>query len=311
MVLLGAVVTDTGSGQGCGNSWPFCHGQLVPDTMSISAALEYSHRIASGADSFLVFTLTVWAWLLYRRDTRVKILSFLSLFFIVLQAILGAVTVVYEGTFAKYPLLALHFGFALISFASVLLLTVHLFGISKNGQYTPKPTYPMARWLRYSIWGLTAYTYLVVYTGALVQHTEAALGCGQQFPTCNTYLPDFHTPAGVQMLHRYSAASIWFLLLIFMVVVIKKNAGRRDVLQASILAFVFVTLQALSGIGTVLSGAQAGWGLLHTTLITFLFSILSYLCMQIGWPWSNRAQAPQKSPVLTAKPKPELQQEYV
>jgi heme A synthase len=36
--------------------------------------------------------------------------------------------------------------------------------------------------LRASAWGLAVCTYVVIYTGALVQHTGAIVGCGYQFP---------------------------------------------------------------------------------------------------------------------------------
>ena len=301
MLMLGVVVTNTGSGQGCGNSWPFCHGQLIPDSMSLSAFYEYTHRTASGVDGFLILTLTVWAWLAYRKDVRVKILAFMSLFFVVLQGALGAVTVVYEGTFAKYPLLALHFGFSLISFASVVLLTIHLFQVSKENQ-GPKPDL-VKRGLQFAIWGVTAYTYLVVYSGALVQHTKALMGCGTDFPGCgSTYFPSITSTAGVQMLHRYAAASIWLLLLVLLIVVLRQSQGRRDIVVGAWCAFILVTLQAASGVMNVFSGGLAIWGGVHTTLIAALFTVLSYLCMQGGWPWAKRVQPlPQASALETSE----------
>ncbi|MDQ2683679.1 MAG: heme A synthase, partial [Chloroflexota bacterium] len=30
VLLMGATVTDTGSGEGCGRSWPLCHGNFLP-----------------------------------------------------------------------------------------------------------------------------------------------------------------------------------------------------------------------------------------------------------------------------------------
>ncbi|GCE15879.1 COX15/CtaA family protein [Tengunoibacter tsumagoiensis] len=292
MVLLGALVTKTDSGQGCGQTWPLCHGQLLPDSMSVNAFYEYGHRITSGTGGFLIVLLALWAWLSYRKDIHVKILGFLSVFFVVLQGGLGALTVVFEGSFAKYPLLALHFGFALICFASVMLLTVRLFQIEDARRLDLlTASKPATKGLQYTIWALMAYIYLVIYSGALVQHTESALGCGTQFPACSsTYLPGFDSHAGIQMLHRYGAASIWLLLLAFLIIIIRNYGVRRDLVIGSWLAFLLVCLQAVSGAMTVLTGVQLIWGIIHTTLIAFLFVVLSYLCMQIGWPWKLRWQ---------------------
>src|SRR5439155_6981769 len=117
---LGVLVTTTGSGQGCGNSWPFCHGQIIPGVITIAGLIEYSHRVMAGADGFLVLILTICAWLMYRKDFRIKLFSFMSLLFVVLQGALGALTVVFEGTFALNWLLSIHFGLSLIAFASVI-----------------------------------------------------------------------------------------------------------------------------------------------------------------------------------------------
>lgn len=274
MVLLGVLVTQTDSGQGCGHSWPLCHGQLLPDTITISGLYEYGHRIISGFDGFLILILTVATWLLYRRDTRAKILSVMSIFFVVLQGALGALTVVFEGTLALSALLSVHFGFSLISFSSVVLLTIHLFQMAKQEQNMPVKTAqgkPVARSLQYTVWAATVYTYVVVYTGALVSHTGAVLGCGQQFPACTTYLPGFTSTAGVQMLHRYAAGLIWLLLLGMLILALRTSKGRKDITRASWWAMILVTAQGFSGMLNVLSGGQLMATVLHVTLITLLF----------------------------------------
>ena len=134
------------------------------------------------------------------------------------------------------------------------------------------------------VWGLTAYTYIIVYTGALVEHTGAVLGCGYQIPGCgSTYFPNVTSLAGIHMLHRYAAASIWLLMLGFLVLVMRRYRERRDVLGGTWWAFVFITLQAISGMTIVLTGGQLLTGIVHVTLISTFFVILSYLCMQVGW----------------------------
>ena len=67
MIVLGVLVSTTGSGQGCGNSWPFCHGEIIPGSLTVKGLTEYSHRIMSSVDGFLVLILTVWAWFAYRK----------------------------------------------------------------------------------------------------------------------------------------------------------------------------------------------------------------------------------------------------
>ncbi len=297
MLLLGVLVTNSGSGQGCGKSWPFCHGQIIPGTLTIAGVIEYSHRISASADGSLVLVLTVAAWLLYRRDFLVKLLSFLSIFFVLLQGALGALTVVYEGTFELKILLSIHFGLSLIAFAAVVLLTIRLFQIKREQNPVREKMAPVSQKFQLSIWGLVVYTYIIVYTGALVAHTGAVTGCGEQLPGCgSTYLPNFSSLAGIQVLHRYVAALLWFLVLAFLIVAIRHYRNRRDIMRGAWWAFILITLQAASGMTAVLTQGQLLVALLHTTVITIFFSVLCYLCMQLGWPW-KRNRVVQQSEV--------------
>jgi len=288
IIVLGVLVTTSGSGQGCGNTWPFCHGQIIPGVITINGLIEYSHRIVSSLEGFLVLVLTVWAWLMYRKDFRVKLFAFLSLLFVVLQGALGALTVVYEGTLALSWLLSIHFGLSLIALASVVLLTIRLFQVGREQQGRPESAGSEVPRLQFLIWGLAVYTYIVVYTGALVEHTGAVTSCGDQLPGCgSTYFPSFASLAGIQVLHRYAAGLLWFLVLALLIVAVRNYRERSDIVRGAWLAFIFITLQAISGIGNVLSNGQMLAALLHATIISVFFSALCYLCMQVGQPWKR------------------------
>jgi cytochrome c oxidase assembly protein subunit 15 len=285
IVLMGSLVTSTGSGQGCGNSWPFCHGQIIPGKITVAGIIEYSHRVMSSVDGLLVIALTVGTWLLYRRDFRVKLFGAMSLFFVVLQGALGALTVVYEGTYVKTWLLSVHFGLSLIALASVVLLTARLYQLHREQQQPNIKLDTRVPRLQYPLWGLAAFTYIVVYTGALVEHAGALLGCGYQIPGCgSTYFPNLTTIAGIQMLHRYFASSLWLLVLILLIVVLRNYRNRRDLVNGAWWAFILISLQAVSGMATILSSGQLIAALLHVTLISLFFSVLCYLCVQVGWP---------------------------
>jgi heme a synthase len=284
IILLGVLVTFTGSGHGCGQTWPFCHGEIIPGSLTISGMIEYSHRLQAGADSFLVFTLAIWSWLTYRKDFRVKLFALLSILFILAQGALGAVTVVYEGTWELNWFLAAHFGLSLIAFASVLLLTVRIFQVDKaNPGHLRKPLGAVTG-LQWPILALAVYTYIVIYTGALVEHTGAVTACGQQLPSCATYVPSFSSLAGIQVLHRYAAGLLWSLVLWLLVAVVRGYRERRDIRLGAIWAFLLITLQAVSGAFNVWSEGQMLFALIHATLIALFFSILCYLCTEVGWP---------------------------
>src|ERR1051326_4798616 len=98
VLVMGAAVTNTGSAEGCGRSWPLCNGQFVPE-FTVSSAIEYSHRAVTGIESVLVVALS--GGMLVRfgpRDREVVALTVLMLATLLLQAGLGAAAVLVPQT---------------------------------------------------------------------------------------------------------------------------------------------------------------------------------------------------------------------
>lgn len=291
MILLGVLVTTTGSGHGCGNTWPFCDGQIIPGVITVAGLIEYGHRVMSTVDGMLVLILTVAAWFMFRSDFRVKFFAAMSLLFVVLQGALGALTVVFEGTFALNWLLAFHFGLALIAFASVVLLTIRLFQVDREqpGSIDRRKTEVPA--LQVPLVVLAIYTYLVVYTGALVEHTGAVVGCGTQYPLCgSTFLPGLSSLAGIQVFHRYMAGLLWLFVLLLLVVIVRRHRDKPRLVSGAGWAFLLITLQAASGSLNVFSQGQLLAAVIHATLIAVFFSVLCYLSVEVGWPWRRKQQ---------------------
>ena len=96
VVLLGAFVRATGSGGGCGAHWPLCNGVVIPRDPQIQTRIEFTHRIGSGIALVLVGTLFIWAWIIFPKRHRVRLGASLSLFFIIMEALVGAALVLFE-----------------------------------------------------------------------------------------------------------------------------------------------------------------------------------------------------------------------
>jgi heme A synthase len=94
-ILAGAIVRATGSGDGCGSTWPTCKGRVIPELSDIPELIEFSHRAVSGI--LLVVTLIIF---LKTRDLEKnnlkKVISNYLTFFVVLEAVIGAVIVLFE-----------------------------------------------------------------------------------------------------------------------------------------------------------------------------------------------------------------------
>ncbi len=90
VILWGAYVRASFSGDGCGANWPFCAGQVIPQNMAAPMAIEFTHRVMTSVDSLAVIALCAWAFLAFPRRHAVRLFSILSLVFLLVEALLGA-----------------------------------------------------------------------------------------------------------------------------------------------------------------------------------------------------------------------------
>ena len=94
-ILAGAFVRATGSGDGCGSTWPTCKGKIIPQLSDTSEVIEFSHRSISG----ILLIVTLMIFIKSRNMSKGNIVrttvNFLT-FFVVFEAAIGAVIVLYE-----------------------------------------------------------------------------------------------------------------------------------------------------------------------------------------------------------------------
>ncbi|HUZ02084.1 MAG TPA: heme A synthase [Thermomicrobiaceae bacterium] len=289
VLIMGATVTNTGSAQGCGRSWPLCHGQFIP-SFAVSTAIEFSHRAVTGIETVLILGLALLVWLGWRGRREARILVPAMVFFLVLQAGLGAWAVLYP----QLPeVLALHFGVSLTAFASVLLTAVFLLDLRGAEVLRDRPI-PVG--LRRLVWGAFAYTYLLVYLGAYVSHTNASLAC-TGWPLCNGQVfPGFSGPVGIVFAHRLAALVGVGLVAWLARWTWRLRAERPDLARGAALSLILILAQALSGALVVLLRLDLFSTLLHAGLVSLLFGGLSYLCYHI---------LPRPTPVVATEPSAE------
>lgn len=283
MILLGgALVTKTESGLGCGRNWPDCNGNLIPKEITAEVLIEFSHRAVTLAVSVLILALAIWSWRRIGHVRETKFLAITSVFFLVLQALIGAAQVLWgQGDF----ILALHFGISLISFAAVFLLTLLVFEVDKK---FASSKIVIDKKLRWHTIGVTLYSYVVIYTGALVRHTESSLIC-RDWPLCRN--DEFALPSNmyewVQMGHRAAAALIFIWLLYIMIYVIKNYKSQKVIYYGWIIAFTLVALQATTGMLSVLTRLNLYVALFHSLFITLLFGLLCYMILLVSRSRAN------------------------
>lgn len=276
ILLGGALVTKTESGAGCGKSWPLCNGQLIPTDITPELIIELSHRLVSSVMGITVLAVAILAWRYFGHVREVKFLSFLSTFFLILQGLIGAAAVKWgQSDFV----LAAHFGISLISFAAVFLLMLLIFEMDKK---LDTSTLVIQKKHRIEIYLLTIYTLVVVYTGALVRHTNANLVC-RDWPFCSNNSPfafasyDFYQ--WIQMGHRLLAGLLFVWTVAFFIKVMKNYKGHRVMTWGWTITLVLISSQVIFGALIILTLLNLGIALLHALIITCYFGMLSYFIL--------------------------------
>ncbi|MDT7808520.1 MAG: heme a synthase [Acidobacteriota bacterium] len=90
VILWGAYVRASRSGDGCGAHWPLCNGTVMPDASQAKTLVEFAHRATSGIAFLLVIALCVWAFRAYRRGHPVRKAAAFSGLFILTESLIGA-----------------------------------------------------------------------------------------------------------------------------------------------------------------------------------------------------------------------------
>lgn len=273
VLIGGALVTKTGSGMGCGANWPICEGELSKELI-----IELSHRLVSGAAGIIVLILSILSWKYFGHIREVKFLSFISIFFLVLQGLIGAAAVLWaQSDFV----LAVHFGISLISFAAVFLLMILIFEIDHRFDADALKIDSKFRLL---IYGLFTYILIVVYTGALVRHTSASLAC-LGWPLCGSgtssasAITEWNMLQWIQMGHRLAAAVAVIWTAALFIKAFRHYRSNRVMVNGWGIATGLMIIQAVTGALIIHTMLNLMIALLHALIISLYFGVLSYFVL--------------------------------
>lgn len=96
VIVWGAFVRASKSGDGCGDHWPKCNGEVLPTAPTVKTVIEFSHRVTSGLALIALVALVVWAFRAYPRGHVVRKGAATSMFFMLTEAGVGAALVLFK-----------------------------------------------------------------------------------------------------------------------------------------------------------------------------------------------------------------------
>jgi heme A synthase len=273
-ILAGAFVRATGSGDGCGATWPTCKGKIIPALSDTSELIEFSHRSVSGV--LLVVTLIIFAKTRkYQKDSLIRIVTNYLTFFVIFEALIGAVIVIFEwvGLNSSLP--------------RIIAVPIHLvntFGLL--GSYAI--LYKILQDDLQNIKNMFNKNFLLISSLFLLSGATGSITALADvlFPSASFvdgFLADFDRTSEVltrlRILHPIISSTLSIVLYVYATGIRKKYNVGVKLLQILILFAVFL------GVINVLSNIVLPLSILHLAIADFLW--ISYIYVSIDLSKNN------------------------
>ena len=273
-ILAGAFVRATGSGDGCGATWPTCKGKIIPALSDTSELIEFSHRSVSGV--LLVVTLIIFAKTRkFQKESLVRTVTNYLTFFVIFEALIGAVIVIFEwvGLNSSLP--------------RIIAVPIHLvntFGLL--GSYAI--LYKILQDDLQNIKNMFNKNFLLISSLFLLSGATGSITALADvlFPSASFvegFLADFDRTSEVltrlRILHPIISSTLSIVLYVYATGIRKKYNVSVKPLQILILIAVFL------GVINVLSNIVLPLSILHLAIADFLW--ISYIYVSIDLSKNN------------------------
>src|SRR6266540_4250736 len=264
LIAAGGMVTSTGSGLSVPD-WPNTYGWFMfsfPMEKWVGGIqYEHSHRLIASTVGFLTIILAVWTW---RVDPRpsVRTLGFAALGAVILQGVLGGVTVLLKLP----PAVSIgHAGLAQLFFCITLSLAVFTSRSWIAADDEGRAARPIDdAWLRRLATATTLLVYVQILLGATMRHTNAGLAI-PTFPLAFGHVlpPAWTSAIAIHFAHRVGALLVTAAIFATTVYVRVHHASRRELVRPAMLLVVLVAAQIMLGGFVVWSALQPTVNTIH------------------------------------------------
>jgi len=249
LIAAGGLVTSTDSGLSVPD-WPTTYGWNM-FTFPLSRMVggiryEHSHRLIASTVGFMTIIVAVWTWWVEPRRW-VRRLGFAALGAVILQGVLGGITVL----FFLPPAISIgHAALAQLFFCITLTLALVT---SPGWKAAAAPVDdPMLR----RVAALTTMlAYMQILVGATMRHTDAGLAI-PDFPLAFGHVipPVWNAKIAIHFAHRVGALLVTVAALATAGHVIYHHHTRRELVRPAMLLLFFLSMQVTLGAFVVWSG---------------------------------------------------------
>ena len=306
LITFGGIVRITGSGMGCGDHWPRCNGAWFPP-LDLPTAIEISHRWIAALLSILIVAVAWHAWRRHRDNPRLLLPALLALVLLIVQVLLGAVTVKLELP-AGVVIAHLANAMLLLAALQVTALRAGELSVRPADASTSRPAaQPTSRHRWHPLVLATAgLGFLVILLGANVANLNAGWVC-PGFPLCqgSGLLPPDVPLGALHWIHRVLAFLFLGAVALLSVAISRRRDEAADPLRASVNGLLGVTLLQVIVAATMVLQTLPQWlraaHLLAGTLVWVALVLVVARSRQT--PSETAAEAPASpEPPLSAEP---------
>jgi heme a synthase len=266
LILAGSLVTSNAAGL-AGPDWPTSYGYNMftfpPSKWVANILYEHGHRLIASAVGFLTIVLAAWLW---RAEPRrwMKYLGLAALGAVVLQGVLGGITVLF---FLPAAISTAHAGLAEIFFCITIAIALFTSPGWIRGYGSPEGSGAAGvddRMLRRVATTTTILVYCQIIVGATMRHTGAGLAI-PDFPLMFGHLlPDHWSDAiAIHFAHRVGAAIVSLAVVATVAHVWYHHPRRTELTRPAALIVLLVVTQVTLGALTVLTRRDVTINSLH------------------------------------------------
>ena len=263
LIFAGGLVTSTGSGLSVPD-WPNTYGWFMlafpMDKMVGGIFYEHSHRLIASFVGLLIVVLAIWLWTAEPRRW-VRRLGYIALAAVIIQGILGGITVLW---FLPDAISIAHAGLAQLVFCLTVSIALFTSPGWRRAFTRAQPPLVNDRTLQRVAAMMTAGVYAQIIVGATMRHTDAGLAI-PDFPLAFGQLvpPFWNAQIAVHYAHRVGALLVSALVLAAAGHVVYHHRDRAELRRPLWLLLALLATQITLGALTVLSGKHYVINSLH------------------------------------------------
>ncbi len=260
VIVWGAWVRISKSGDGCGTSWPLCNNTIIPDTENTHTLIELTHRLSTGIYGILAILLVIWTFKLYSKQHNIRKISLFILSLTILEALIGAKLVLFglvggNTGVDRIIVMSLH------QVTSVLLTgsVAKAYYLTFTNKINPS----------YLIATLKIMFLLIVATGGIAALSNTVFPSNSIIEGLMSDLdPNSHILLKLRIIHPILAMTLTFAMLFIIIKLYKDDP------KYAIKLSIFISIGVVIGLITLITLSPTYMKLIHLTIAHIIWAVI-------------------------------------